>query len=250
MMATGDALPGTPSDEVPDILASGDSGIDNLFLSLGRRHPDGADADYLRWHSLDHRPEQHRLPGLRASLRVVSTPACRAARAASVGEYDAVDHVMQYFFSDAGALEGFGELSMALRDAGRSPFILPPVARGVYKVAVRAAASRVRVGADVLPWLPVRGIYLILVDSGNPSPSLLGVEGVAGVWGASSISSAYASTEAGQQLSLCFLDADPVATAERLRPLLEAHWQASGARPLLAAPFYAVTPYEWERYLP
>ena len=37
--------------------------------------PTGRDAEYLRWHTLDHRPEQHRLAGVRASLRLVSTPA-------------------------------------------------------------------------------------------------------------------------------------------------------------------------------
>jgi len=249
-MDTSNGLPGTPSDQVPEILRTGDSGIETLFVSLARRHPDGADADYLRWHSLDHRPEQYRLPGLQASLRVVSTPACRAARAASVGEYDEVDHVMHYFFSAAADLEGFLELSDALRNAGRSPFILPPVARGVYQVSSREAAPRARLGADVLPWLPLRGVYLV-IEQGAASPlPLLDVEGVAGVWRAGSQSSSYASIESGQQLSLCFLDGDPVATAGRLAPLLESHWQASAVQPLLAAPFQVITPYEWDRYLP
>ena len=56
---------------------------------------------------LDHRPEQHRLSAVRASLRLVSTPACRAARAVSNARFDAVDHVMTYFFSDVGGMDGF-----------------------------------------------------------------------------------------------------------------------------------------------
>lgn len=76
-------LPGTPSDEVTEILATGNGEITTLFVSMATRHPDGNDAEYLRWHSLDHRPEQHRLAAVRASLRLVSTPACRAARALS-----------------------------------------------------------------------------------------------------------------------------------------------------------------------
>ena len=249
-MAMDKPLPGTPSDQVPEILATGDSGAESLFLSLARRHPEGADADYLRWHSMDHRPEQYRLAGLRSSLRAVSTPECRAARAASEGEYDAVDHVMQYFFANVQALEGFVHLSDALRDAGRSPFILPPVARGVYRVSAREAASRVRVGADVLPWLPLRGIYLVVAEGDAAPRSVLGVDGVAGAWHGTSMNSPYASAMAGQQLSLCFLDGDPVATAQELAPLLEAHWHSSATRPLLAAPFYTVVPFEWERYLP
>jgi hypothetical protein len=66
-------LPGTPSDQLDDVLATGDGGITTLFVSKARRHPDGTDAEYLRWHTLDHRPEQHRLAAVRASLRVVST---------------------------------------------------------------------------------------------------------------------------------------------------------------------------------
>ena len=75
-------LPGTPSDDVDGVLAAGRGEIGTLFVSMARRHPDGHDAEYLRWHTLDHRPEQHRLAGVRASLRLVSTPACRAARRA------------------------------------------------------------------------------------------------------------------------------------------------------------------------
>ena len=74
-------LPGTPSDDVDGVLAAGRGDIGTLFVSMARRHPDGRDAEYLRWHTLDHRPEQHRLSGVRASLRLVSTPACRSARA-------------------------------------------------------------------------------------------------------------------------------------------------------------------------
>src|SRR5580692_9839539 len=100
-------LPGTPSDEVDGVLATGDGDISTLFVSMARRHPDGHDADYLRWHTLDHRPEQHRLSAVRASLRLVSTPACRSARAVSGGPLDSVDHVMTYFFADVAGLRGF-----------------------------------------------------------------------------------------------------------------------------------------------
>ena len=156
------ALAGAPSDEVPGIAATGDGGITALFVSMAARHPGGADADYLRWHTLDHRPEQHRLASVRASLRVVSTPACRAARAAGDARFDAVDHVMSYFFADIAGLDAFAALSRALGGAGRVPFVLPPVERGVYAVQSRVAAPRARIGADVLPWWPARGLFLLL----------------------------------------------------------------------------------------
>ena len=83
MTGEASARVGTPSDECPEILATGSTDVTTIYTSLSKRHPEGRDADYLEWHSLDHRPEQHRLAELRASFRMVSTPACRAARAAS-----------------------------------------------------------------------------------------------------------------------------------------------------------------------
>src|SRR5689334_25436464 len=106
-------LPGTPSDEVTEIVATGSGEITTLFVSMATRHPEGTDTEYLRWHTLDHRPEQHRLSAVRASLRLVSTPACRAARAAGQDRYDAIDHVMTYFFSDPDGLDGFLDLAKA-----------------------------------------------------------------------------------------------------------------------------------------
>ena len=98
---------GTPSDEVPEVLAAGRTDADLAVVSLSARHPEGDDAAYLAWHALDHRPEQHRLAGLRGSARFVSTPACRGARAASSERYDAVDHAMVYLFAGATDLGPF-----------------------------------------------------------------------------------------------------------------------------------------------
>jgi hypothetical protein len=243
-------LVGTPSDEASEILAQGRSGITTLFLSMSERHPDGADAQYLRWHGLDHRPEQHRLRSVRASLRVVSTPACRAARAARVDEFDAVDHVMTYFFTERSGFTGFVNLANALAGADRVPFVLNPVKRGAYVVEDRMAAPRAKAGADVLPWRPAAGVYLLLEEGVASAESLTEVPGVAGLWVAKSLPTEISTVTAGQQLTYCFLDDDPVATAARLRPVLEQRWSAAGVRPLLAAPFYTVVPYEWDRYLP
>ncbi|PRC46671.1 hypothetical protein C6A85_88915, partial [Mycobacterium sp. ITM-2017-0098] len=120
-------LPGTPSDAVDGVLAQGHGDISALFVSMATRHPEGLDAEYLRWHTLDHRPEQHRLSAVRASLRLVSTPACRAARLPGDQRFDPVDHVMTYFFTDPGGMESFMALSTALGDAGRKLALLPPV---------------------------------------------------------------------------------------------------------------------------
>lgn len=248
-MTTPGELTGTPSDQCDPILATGDGDITTLFLSMAKRHPDGNDADYLRWHCLDHRPEQHRLSALRASLRAVSTPACRAARAAGDSAFEAIDHLMVYFFSEPAGLAAFGQLSTALRDAGRSPFILPPVQRGVFDVREKSAAQRARIGAGVLPWLPVTGIYLLLEQGSASAATLTEVPGIAGLWTAQAQASPYSTVDTDLQLTCCFLDDDPVAVARRLQPVLAQRWQQS-LQGLFAAPFFTVIPYQWDRYLP
>lgn len=240
--------PGAPSDEGPAIRATGRNDISTLFTSMSARDPD--DAEYLQWHTLDHRPEQYRLDGLRASLRVVSTRECRAARAASEPALDATDHVMTYFFNGDAPLQPFFDLAVALRDAGRMSYQLPAVERGVYTVKGRIAAPRVKLGADVLPWWPARGIYLLVESGSAKQDGLTDVGGVAGLWHGASAPSAFADLEAGQQITYLFLDGDPVETAERLKPVLQRRWERSGVRPLLAAPFYTIVPHEWDRYVP
>lgn len=247
-------LPGTPSDEVDGVLATGRGDITTLFVSMAARHPDGADAEYLRWHTLDHRPEQHRLSHVRASLRLVSTPECRAVRLVSHQRFDPVDHVMTYFFTDPQGLPAFLELAVALGGAGRMRPLAPPVERGVYGVQDKRAAARIRVGADVLPWWPLTGVFLLLEKgTATDANALLDVEGVGGVWSTSAldVSQDLGSAQPGQRLTYCFLDDDPVDTAKRLGPPLTRRWQhAPDTKPLLAAPFHTVVPYEWDRYVP
>jgi hypothetical protein len=246
------ALAGAPSDEVGEILATGRSGVTTIFVSMSTRHPEGADAEYLAWHSLDHRPEQYRLATLRSSLRLVSTPACRAARAASHARLDATDHVMTYFFADITGLVGFNDLAVALRGAGRMPYLLPPVERGVYSVRETSAAPDFKIGADVLPWWPASGVYLLVETGHTAATGLIDVPGVAGTWSAEAVPADpdLATAEVGQRITYCFLDGEPVAVAERLRPVLERRWSDTGVTPLFAGPFHVVVPRDWDRYLP
>ena len=55
-----------------------------------------------------------------------------------------------------------------------------------------------------------------------------------------------ASAAAGQVLTYCFLDDDPVATARRLHPVLAR--RNTGL--LFAAPFHPVVPHQWDRHVP
>jgi hypothetical protein len=257
-------LAGAPSDEFPGILATGSTDITLVMFNMTARHPDGRDADYIEWHALDHQPEMHRLPSVRASLRLVSTPDCRGARAAGEGIYDAVDHVMTYFFVDMAALEDFDVLNEATAKAGRTPYLrgeqidaplpaMPFLDRGMGRLKGTIAAPRIKVGADVLPWWPALGVYLLL-ERGEASPAnLTEIPGVGGAWWASGIKAEppYATSDhSGFQITYCFLDDDPAETGERLRTALTKRWSDSAVEPLLAAPFHTIVRYEWSRYLP
>lgn len=246
-------LVGTPSDEAPAILASGRTDVTTVFVSMSARHPEGRDADYLAWHSLDHRPEQHRLEALRASFRLVSTPACRAARAVSNERYDATDHLMTYLFRDVGGLSKFGELSTALAQAGRVPYLLPAVERSVYSLNGAIAAPRIKAGADVLPWWPAQGVYVLIERGERPPSTLIDVPGVGGIWWGSSLAagSKFATAkDGGLQILYCFLDEDPVETARSLRPFLNERWRSGEIEPLFAAPFHLLVPHQWDRFVP
>jgi hypothetical protein len=245
-------LEGTPSDELPQVLATGSTDVRLAFISLSAREPQGRDAEYLTWHSLDHRPEQYRLSGLRNSLRLVSTPACRAARAASSERFDAVDHVMTYLFSDSAALPLFSELGGALHEGGRMPLRLPTVEFMTANLTGKVAAPHAVAGADVIPWRPAKGVYLIIETGDVPADSLAEVPGVAGVWWyhGELAPAPYSTDSRGMQITYCYLDDDPVATAERLAVHLRQRWASSDAVGLLAAPFHTLVPFDWSRYLP
>ena len=255
-------LEGTPSDEVPEVLATGRCDVTNIFVSMSARHPEGGDADYLRWHCFDHRPEQYRLASLRGSLRLVSTPACRAARAVSHARFEAVDHVMTYLFADLAGLKPFNDLAVALGGAGRIPYLLPLVERGVYNLVGMSAAPRVKVGADVLAWWPLKGAYLLIEEGEASGPDLLEVPGVAGTWWGtgigldpqdpdfSTVDGVPYSQSAGLHITYCFLDGDPVDTAPLLREALEKRWSDAAVVPLFAAPFYPVVGDSYDRRVP
>jgi hypothetical protein len=251
----GTNLVGTPSDAAPAILAAGRTDISTWFVSMSAKHPEGADAGYLEWHSLDHRPEQHRLNALRASLRLVSTPACRAARAVKHARYDAVDHLMTYLFTGVAGLTQFGELSKGLSQAGRVPYLLPPIERAVYTLQGIVAAPRIKAGADVLPWWPAKGVY-VLIEQGEHSPAeLIDVPGVAGMWWGHSLplGPPYETIPAAgpaRSITYCFLDQDPAAVGEHLRPALEKRWKSGAVEPFFAAPFHILVPHQWDRFLP
>jgi hypothetical protein len=248
------------SDDAAPVLVAGNADVAFAVFSMSSRAADGNDDGYLEWHMLDHLPEQYRIDGLRLGQRWFSTDACRAARAASAAPYDAVDHVVGYLFGGPvdPALDIFFDLGASLHRAGRMPVALPRVQVGGWEAVARTAAPRVLAGADVIPWRPQRGVYLI-VESGDIASGdiesgadglegLVGVPGVAGVWQYRDGHTHHPRFDPtnGLRLAVCYLDDDPVEVAGRLAEPLAARWADGTATPLLAAPFDLVTPFSWE----
>jgi hypothetical protein len=251
-----------PSDTDPAVGACGAGEVTAAVVSMSQRHADGLDAEYLAWHVLDHLPEQYRLAGMRLGQRWVSTPACRAARAASVAPFDTVDHIVQYLFAAPvePALEQFFSLGAALRAAGRMPIALPRVQVGGWNLERTVAAPRVLVGAGVVPWRPASGAYVLVeqVGAGRDAglsdrvDALVATPGVAGVWWYSGAAPRHdrLDSTAGSALTVCYLDESPIEVAERLPSVLAESWTGGRVTPMLAGPFESVVPDHLDRHLP
>ena len=60
----------------------------------------------------------------------------------------------------------------------------------------------------------------------------------------------YATDTRGLQITYCYLDDDPVVTAERLAEAVRGRWASGALEGLLAAPFHTLVPFDWSRHLP
>ena len=245
-------LEGTPSDQAPGVLATGRTDTRFLFMSMSAKHPEGRNAEYIEWHSLDHRPEQYRLAGIRNSLRLVSTPAARAARAASTGIYDDIDHLMTYQFADSSPIGTFFDLGRRLDEVGRMAIRLPSLGYLTGELASIVAAPEAVAGADVIPWRPCLGVYLIIEEGRRSADDLVDVPGVAGIWTFHCVPSPapFESEPGNKQITYCFLDQDPVAVAGHMAERMRQRWASGEVEGLLAAPLYAIVPFDWARHLP
>lgn len=238
------------------------------FFSLTHHAPTGDDRGYLTWHQLDHMPEQYQLPGLLLGQRWASTPGCRAARAAEVGSWSLVEHVVCYLMGNPvdETVDEFLTLGRHLAELGRYPHALPSQYRGGLRLLEAVAAPRVLVSAEVIPFRPHGGVYLI-VDQPTEAepqdaflqrlhtevlPALVDVPGVAGAW-------SYATSpqirrtmfsEGHHRIIVCYLDDDPASVGPRLSPLVEDTWAAAPSELLLAAPFESLLVWDLDRFGP
>jgi len=219
---------------------------------------------YNEWHQLDHMPEQYPLPGIVAGQRWVSTPACRAARLASAPLLDPVHYMTLYLMAEPleETLAGFRALAFRLREADRFHGHRRARLSGPFEVADKAAAPRVLVSAEAVPFRPNFGVYVVVEEGTTLAPTdhpgadglerLVEVDGVAGAWrfSASGRSGAQHWDGGGHRITVCYLDREPLAVAADLGPVLSARWAARGSSLVLASPFESITPWKWDWFDP
>ena len=232
-------------------------------FSLSASSPDGDDSRYLRWHQLDHLPQQFSIEGVLHGERWVSTPDCRALRPVQSERFEPVNHVVHYLMGEPveRTVDEFFALRDHLVEIGRFPERIPNRLVAGVTVVGRHAAASAEVSPDVIPFRPNLGAYLVIERDADPESAaavpwpeaavdaLLALDGVAGMWTfAPSGLRPDEFSRSGYSVGLLYLDEDPVAVAPRVNQVLEARWADDRIAPALAAPFVTLVPWTWEQH--
>ncbi|HLN42868.1 MAG TPA: hypothetical protein VK215_10465 [Acidimicrobiales bacterium] len=227
---------------------------------------------YNQWHQLDHMPEQYLLPGVLFGQRWVSTPACRRARAHDAPALAPIHYMTLYLMGEPldTTLEEFRALGGTLRDAGRFHGHRRSRLSGPFTVTGMAAAPRVLVSAEAVPYRPNRGVYVVVRegatipeggpaapvapprgtvgDEGRLAAALLEVDGVAGTWTFSTDGrfDRHGWRPGHKTVTVSYLDAEPVAVAPALGALVRAQPDQEHRPVLFAGPLETITPWRWD----
>ena len=205
------------------------------------------DGSYLRWHLLDHMPEQYQLPGLVHAHRWIADGAYLDSRIAGDGPLADVGNVVNYLFGDPvqQTLDDFMELGRRLVEVGRFPQFRPSLQLRMHALLRWYAAPRVLVSPEVVPFRPHRGVLVIVEQPVDDTdewmrwlhaehvPALLDTPGTAGAWmyGSTGFWKLPAVMDGdAQYVTIVYLDDDPLTTARSLAPMIEERW-ASGRGP-------------------
>jgi hypothetical protein len=224
--------------------------------------PDDDDS-YLRWHLLDHMPDQFQLPGIVHAQRWIADGAYLDHRIAANGHLNDVGNVVNYLVGDPAqqTIDDFMELGQRLGDVGRFPAGRRPLLQlRVHALLQWHAAPRALISAEAVPWRPHRGVLVIVEEpttDGHPAwmrwlhaehlPQLLEVPGVAGVWTYGSTPSwnlPEACQGPHQHTTVIYVDEDPLTVTKQLQPLIERRWATGVVRPLFAGPLRTMTAWE------
>ena len=241
-----------------------DDRVEVGFFSLSGRSTTGDDRSYLRWHLLDHMPEQYRLPGVVHAQRWLADDACLGADRIAVGALAEVRNVVCYLMGAPirETLDDFAALGAQLGAAGRFGERLPSLLLGPHRLVGTFASPRALVDPVVVPFRPHQGVCLVVEEprpgadlgawfrwlAAQHHPALGAVPGVAGGWVFRvRPGDDVAPWEPGDRIvSVLYLDAEPVATTEALREHLEPRWTGA-VEPSLVTPLRSLL--AWEPWL-
>jgi hypothetical protein len=235
------------------------------FFSFTEVTDPAAHRSYNEWHMLDHMPEQFPLDGIVYGQRWVSTPACTAARAVDEQPFDTAHYMTLYLMSEPieRTLREFYDLGGELAAKGRFHQQRRAQMSGPFRVLSTAAAPRVLVSADAVPYRPCRGVYVIVEQTRDRAaldaylrwqhaehePHFLAVPGVAGVWtfAASSRDRNERWSPGDRRVTVCWLDDDPLTVADGLEPIVKARREYDATSHVeLAGPLETIVPWQWD----
>jgi hypothetical protein len=238
--------------------------IEAGFVTFTEVTADGDHRAYNEWHQLDHLPEQFRIPGIAFGERWVLSPEC-AEQAVPVAEpLDDFHYVTLYLMRGplSETLDQFAAVRERLTDLGRFYPHRRTALSGAWRFLSAAAAPRVLVAAEVVPYRPALGVYVVVEEPADgydvyarrlhtdQVPALLDVPGVAGVWSfGTRLWGFAASGGAGAdatRITVMFLDRPPLDVAGEVAELVRRGWEAGAVRPRFAGPLLAITPWRWD----
>jgi hypothetical protein len=231
------------------------------FFSLTPPSPHDDTGSYLRWHLLDHMPEQYSLPGVVLGSRWIADMDYPDHVIAAKQPLERVGGVVSYLFAEPvqQTYDDFMALGAQLAEVGRFPERRPSLSTRLLALASAYSAPSALVSAEVVPFRPNRGIVLLVEQPAEELetweqwlrsehyPALLDTQGVAGVW-------SFLSTDAWTLLPNCegdpqattviYLDQDPLQTTRRLKPLIEERWSSGAVQPLFAGPLRTMVSWD------
>jgi hypothetical protein len=235
------------------------------FFSMTPPASEGDDiSSYLKWHLLDHMPEQYQLPGIVHAMRWIADGDYGEHRIAGSGHLERVGNVMNYLVGDPvqQTHEDFMDLGPRLAEVGRFPERRPSLQLSMPALIHWYSAPRALISPEVVPFRPHRGVVMIVEEPAEGDvagwlqwlhaehyPSLLDVAGVVGAW-------MYGSTDTWnlhrhcdsrpQYITVVYLDRDPLPTTKEITPIVEQRWSSGVVRPLFAGPLR--TMIKWDAW--
>ncbi|WP_428343098.1 hypothetical protein [Mycobacterium sp.] len=222
------------------------------------------ETDYLRWHLLDHMPEQYQLPGIVLGSRWIADGAYPGSCIAAHERFGDLRNVVNYLVGDnvEKTLQDFVRLGSQLREMGRFPHAKRPLQLAGPALLRAYAAPGAQISSEVVPFRPHRGIVLLVEEptgDGNLDhwvqwlhalhyPELVGRPGMAGAWMFGSTRSwavPAATWHTGPQyITVLYLDDDPLKATASLASLIEQRWASGAVRPLYAGPLRTMIAWE------